>query len=43
METDTETLTQTLGRAWGILKRREKNDSRSQRGQGQHKKTHRIN
>jgi hypothetical protein len=42
METDAETHSQTLGRAYGILQRRRK-DGRRQRGQGLHKKTYRVN
>jgi hypothetical protein len=43
METDAETHSQTLVRAWGILCKRGKMDSGSQRGQEQQKKTYKIN
>jgi hypothetical protein len=43
METDAETHSQTLGAAQGILYKRGRKIYRSQRGQEDHKKTHRIN
>jgi len=43
METDAETHNQTLGRTWGTLWKKRRKNCRSQRGQGRHKKPHRIN
>jgi hypothetical protein len=42
IETDGKTHSQTLGRAGGLLWKREREDRKSQREQGHHKKTHRI-
>jgi hypothetical protein len=41
--TDAETYSQTLDGIQEILQKRAKKDCRSQRGEGHHKKTHRIN
>jgi hypothetical protein len=43
METDAEIHSQTLDGVWGILLMKGKKYCRNQRGQGHHKKTHRIN
>ena len=43
LEADAETHNQTLGHAQGILLKRGRKACTSQRGQGYHKKTQRIN
>jgi hypothetical protein len=42
MKTDAEIHSQTLSRAWEILGKMGRKDYRSQRGQRDHKKTHKI-